>query len=189
VVKTQKVTGLHCPSGRILIKDGNSFGYGPQRAIPVIPGVYDIEATTLHQGDVSMLAYLIVVLSEQSASRFGELTPTHTGESVDSIPEKNRGGFFNRSAYALMVDEQILKEGIPTDDDHCYSLVCHWQNHVEDKKPDWEGCVYELGGQPDENLVYFKTRQLSGLTKLYGEFDDLGMLLRVHVDLGLMHRF
>lgn len=180
---------LPIPSGRLIVKDSNAFGFGPQRAIPVIPNNYSLKATCVEQGSLSMLAYLSVELSYEPCVSWCSLAPTHIQESIDDLPERLQGGFVNRSAYGIMVDESLLKEGLPVEDEHCFSLLCHWQNHIEDIKPVWEGARYNFySEQKSEPLVVFRTHQMKGITRLFGELDELGMLCRIHVDLGMMTR-
>ena len=180
---------LPIPSGRLIVKDSNAFGYGPQRAIPVIPSAYPIKATCVEQGSLSMLAYLSIEVSSEPSASWCALSPTHVNEPSEDLPERLQGGFLNRSAYGIMVDESLLKEGLPVEDEHCYSLLCHWQNHIEDTKPIWEGARYDFHSEQNTKpLVVFRTHQMTGMTRMYGELDELGLLCRIHVDLGLMSR-
>jgi hypothetical protein len=184
-----QLDALPCPSGRLVIRDSNGFSRGPQRAIPVIPGHYQLTATCVEQGRISLLAYLSIEFSKNPATQWQRLSPTYTQEQAEDLPERWRGGFVNRSAYGLMVDEALLKEGLPYDDDHCYSMLCFWQNRIEDTKPDWEGARYKFSPEQDKApVVIFRTHQMQGLTPIYGELDDVGLLARLHVDLGLMNR-
>jgi hypothetical protein len=184
-----KCEDLPIPSGRLIIKDANGFGRGPQRAIPVIPGTYPMTATCVEQGQVSMLAYISIEMSSAPVYAWKLLTPIHKNEQEMDIAERLRGGFLNRSAYGLMVDEDLMKNGLPIEDEHCYSMLCYWQNRIEDTKPVWEGGRYALDTQKEEKpVVIFKTRMMTGLTRIYGELDGMGFITRLHVDLGLMER-
>lgn len=190
-VTVLKLDDLPVPSGRLIIKDANGFGYGPQRAVPLIPGSYGMSATCVEQGEVSMLAYLSLEIGSKTskAKAWREITPVHREEQEEDVAERLRGGFINRSAYGLMVDESLLKQGIPMDDEHCFSLLCYWQNRIDDLGSVWEGGRYPIG-EAKEGLpvTMFKTRRMSGLTKIYAEVDEMGFLLRLHVDVGLMER-
>lgn len=180
---------LPLPSGRLLVKDAFGFGYGPQRTIGVIPGSASLKATIVEQSGVSLMAYLSLGFQKARDTSFRRITPTFDGEEEASIPEKRQGGFVNRSTYAMVVDETLLKKGLPADDDHCYSMLCHWQNRLDDRPSPWEGHRFDLpGSEGQEALAFFKTRMNEGLTFLWMEEDQEGLPVGIHLDLGMMER-
>ena len=177
------------PTGRLVIKDSMGFGPTSQRVIRTIPGSSELKATILEQGESKMLAYLSLIFSKEEVHSFHDLTPTFDGELLSNMSSSKKGGFTNRTSYAMMIDEQLLKEGLPLDDDHCYSMLCHWQNTLSDHPTEWEGARLTLPGERgEEALTFFKTRRITGQTLLWQESNEEGFPLRIHVDLGLMER-
>lgn len=177
------------PSGRLVIKDSMGFGPAPQRVIRTVPGAVELKATVIEQEDASMLAYLSLIFSKEEAHQFSPLTPSFDGESVENMRESMKGGFTNRTSYAMMVDEELLKEGLPYEDEHCYSMLCHWQNTLSDHPTAWDGARLSLPGDRGEDaLTFFRTRRIEGKCLLFQESNEEGFPLRIHIDLGLMER-
>jgi hypothetical protein len=165
------------------------FGPTPQRVVRTIPGTYDLSATVLEQNGVSMLAYLSIIISKEEADSFSPVTPHFDEEDPGQMRQSIKEGFINRTSYAMMVDEELLKEGLPIEDEHCYSMLCHWQNTLSDHPTDWDGDRLDLpGDRGSKALTFFKTRRIEGKTLLWQETNKEGFPLRLHVDLGLMDR-
>lgn len=178
---------IQCPSGKLIIKDTISFSPYNQEYFKVIPGNYEIKATLVVQQETTMLAYLSLIFSASKGNQFEKLCPTRDNTGIHQ--KKQVEGFKNRSGYAMIVDESLLRLGLPIDDEQCHFMVHYWQNRIEDKKPNSESLFFDLDPESKKSeLFVFKTRLNAGLTPVWNEIDEHGISTRFHIDLGLIPR-